>query len=97
MVMNDWNIQPLEEGKPIRRTIMKQVDGKWVLASEEPKNVPDWEMQEVIETETYWERGNEEFYDHVIQCKACGTEFIAYNKSNEAAKNYCPGCGKKLV
>ena len=90
-------IHPLEEGKPIRKRIMKLVDGKWVFADKAPEDVPEWQKQEVIETETYIERGNEEFYDHVIMCKACETEFIAYNKSNEAAKNYCPGCGKKLV
>ena len=92
-----FSMTPLEEGKPIPIRRMKLIDGKWEMVEEVPEYDPEWVDPEITETETYWQMGKDEFYYYVIKCKTCGSKFIAYDKGNEAVKNYCPGCGMKLV
>ena len=53
---------------------------------------------ETPETDTYYLEGREEYWDFETICKACGTRFMAYDtKHKERVRNYCPGCGKKLI
>lgn len=57
-----------------------------------------WEG-ETPETDTYFLADKEEYYDFETVCKACGARFMAYkdDKEWERIRNFCPGCGKKLV
>lgn len=49
------------------------------------------------ETDTYFLSGKEEYWGFETICKNCGSMFQAYNKNGESIRNYCPGCGKKLI
>ena len=60
----------------------------------EPSNEED---PEIMETEKYAIMDKEEYYNYVTGCNACGTTFIAYTDDTELVRNYCPGCGKKLI
>ena len=58
---------------------------------------PNWDYKdpEIYETETYKVEDKEEYYGYPTICKACGTEFQAYQGA-EKIRNFCPGCGRKL-
>ena len=92
--MEPWipGILPLVEGKcpPITRMME---DGQFESCYPEPD--PDYEDPEIRETDTYIITDKEEFYDYLIVCKACGTEFMAY-QDGLPVRNYCPFCGKRL-
>ena len=82
----------LRKGKSPKRyvrlhgDIYECVSDEWDIDPDEP---------EVMETDTYVIDGGEEYYDYVTKCKACGTQFIAYDEDG-LTRNYCPGCGKQL-
>lgn len=81
-MMNDFCPSPLIEGEvPIKY-------GGFVVIDD---------TMELRETETYLQEDKDEFYDNVIRCKGCNTTFIAYSEDYKSVRNYCPGCGKKLV
>ena len=83
---------PLVEGKCPPTTRMNE-NGQ--LESYYPEEDPDYVDPEIRETDTYMITDKEEFYDYLIVCKACETEFIAYHDMLPA-RNYCPFCGKRL-
>ena len=87
-------LEPLKEGEIPKHRNPVKINGEWKMIETE---FPDLVDEEIMETETYKQNRIEEFYDYVIGCKTCGTEFIAYGKGYEKVKNYCPGCGKKLI
>lgn len=70
---------------------------KWRQVEEEDIKEA-WEGQ-IPETDTYYLEGKEEYYDFETVCKACGARFMAYkdDKDWERIRNFCPGCGKKLI
>lgn len=51
---------------------------------------------EIREEDEYAVEDKEEFYDYVTVCSSCGTKFIA-REAGDIVRNYCPGCGKRLV
>ena len=87
---------PLREGEvpPVR--ILSLINGEWVMTEYTPIYDPEYVDPEVYETETYSQEDKDEMYDYMIRCKACRTEFIAYDIDGNKILNYCPGCGKKL-
>lgn len=88
--------EPMREGEVPKDYVMG-ADGRIYERIREPGDpVPDPFEGNVPETETYILTDREEFYDFVTVCKACGVQFIAY-KDEEHVRNFCPGCGKKLV
>ena len=90
---------PWLEGKCIPISVM-EVDsetGQWKVYSRYPEPDPERIDREIYETETYWQEQKDEFYDYVIRCKKCGTEFIAYSANTKKIMNFCPGCGKNLT
>ena len=96
-MIKDFCMKPLREGEVPPSRKLKLIDGEWAMVQEKVEYDPDWVDPEIMETETYLQEDKEEFYDYLIRCKACWTEFIAYNKHGEKTMNYCPECGKKLT
>lgn len=80
----------LVEGERPGETVLTE-DGKI-----EKRVLPPLEEWEDEELEDMTILDKDEFYDHVTRCRHCGTEFIAY-ENHESVRNFCPGCGKKLV
>ena len=94
MILQGWVPYelPMVEGRCAPITF---VDSKGQIWSRYPDPDPDYVDPEIKETDRYSVCGEEEFYDYVVVCKLCGTEFIAYN-DNKPMRRYCPGCGERL-
>jgi len=91
--------KPLTEGEIPQRRYM---DKEGNMHYEDVVPDPDYVDPEIREEDKFLVWDKEEFYDYVTHCKHCGTEFIAYasvpgNKLFDLVRNYCPGCGKRLV
>ena len=89
--------EPLREGC-VPKDYGINREGKLCEIIYEPEDYkPD---PEIVDTETYYTSGREEYWDYETTCKACGTKFMAYGGGNlkgyEPVRNYCPGCGRKL-
>ena len=82
---------PLVEGKcpPVYDAEKKE----WYY----PEPDPDYKDPELIETDTYRIEDKEEYWNYETVCKSCGTRFIAYGEEWDTIRNYCPGCGQKLI
>ena len=62
----------------------------------------EYEDPEIREEEKFFIKDKEELYDYMTVCKGCGTEFIAVLRDEhrgyyQTVRNYCPGCGERLV
>ena len=51
----------------------------------------------VREEEKYSVEDRDEFWDYVTVCKLCGAKFIARDDDYKTIRNFCPGCGERLV
>jgi hypothetical protein len=86
---------PIVEGKcmPISRM---GIDGQ--IESCYPEPTPEKPDPEMIETDTFAVTGKEEYWDYETICRKCKTVFIAYDAYHRGRiRNYCPGCGMKLI
>ena len=61
------------------------------------RELPEYEPYEPVVTEKYVINDKEEFYDYMTTCKQCGADFMAYDSSGNAVRNYCPCCGERLT
>ena len=84
---------PLIEGK--FPPVSMWMNGEFVYYYPEPDE--DYQDPEIREEEKYRVNDKEEFYNYTTTCLKCGTEFIAYGDKDTLIRNFCPGCGERLV
>jgi len=58
---------------------------------------PDYQDPAIREYENFAVEEKDEFYAYVVRCLKCGTRFIAFDPDYETVREYCPGCGERLV
>lgn len=85
---------PLAEGK---RPPVSTIDesGKRVWYYPEPD--PEYRDPEIREEEKYAVEDKDEFWGYVTRCKKCGARFQGYDADYNYVRNFCPGCGERLV
>ena len=88
------HIRPLCEGE-VPRHYVYGPSGEIYEEVPDPNYVEDYDGIDP-DTDTYYLDGREEYWGWVTVCKACGTQFQAFT-GDEGVRNYCPGCGKRLV
>ena len=94
----------LTDGGPFDNIRLPLVEGKLPPAYDEekgeyvyPEPDPDYEDEEMFETDTFEVIDKDEYWGYPTMCKKCGTEFQAYDTNGVVTRNYCPGCGEKLT
>lgn len=88
--------EPLQEGK-VPKDYGMGPDGKLYELIPEESDYDDYFEGREQDTETYFLTGREEYWGFETNCKICGTAFMAYGKDSKEIRNYCPGCGRKLI
>ena len=86
----------LKEGEIPAKRMLKLVDGRLTWIEEKVIQDPNYKDPEIYETDKYRQVEKEEYYDYITQCKACRTDFIAYDKEGKRTMNFCPCCGIRL-
>ena len=62
-----------------------------------PDPEPDYKDPEVREEDKFAVEDKDEFWGYVTMCKKCGARFQGYDNEYNYVRNFCPGCGERLV